>query len=96
MEYPLTRIAISRAREEYLNLNFTEPKQFNIQKVRDEEGDTFWNCEFCEEEEIWVECTRWISANNPQDRQLILDIFWTCEPDLIDLSGWNEEWTTQV
>lgn len=78
-----TKEAIKRAKDHFLQYNTKPPRQFNIGYC--EEGG--WRCEFMQEEESWQDCTTWST-----DFDLILDIFFSEDPDLIDLSSWEDEY----
>jgi hypothetical protein len=74
---------IGKARDEYLKYYNSPPRQFNIQRYK----DGSWDCEFMDEETMWDKCTLWES--NPVT---VLDIFFSLDVELINLSRWNEEW----
>lgn len=76
------------AREHYIEYNFKAPRQFNVQKYVDEEGEESWEFEFKACEGEWSKCTTWTS-----DFDKIQEIFWSCDPDLIGLENWDEEFT---
>lgn len=81
------RQAIFEAREEYLKYAVTYPKQFNIAKSK----SRGWSVEFHEKETCWEEgYITWES-----DPKVVLDLFFTADEDLVNLFGWDEEWTEE-
>lgn len=77
----LERKEIELAKEFYLKFHSGTPKQFNVSKRLDH-----FSCEFMEEESTWREGTTWMSG------EAVKALFETCDPSLVDLSSWNEEW----
>jgi hypothetical protein len=78
-----TRDVLEKAREDYLKYSVTAPAQFNIKYSNEDR----WEAEFHEDETCWSESfTTWMSGT------AVLDLFFSLDIDLIDLSGWNEEW----
>lgn len=81
-----TREIIYNAAERYLNMNTSKrlPEQFNI-RFSERDG---WDCEFHEYESCWTEgYTTWES-----DKDIIEQLFFNQDPDLINLSSWESDW----
>lgn len=77
-----TKEIIEKARNEYLLYNVKAPRQFNL--GYDEESG--WRCEFVEEESVWNNgFTTWISGD------IVLEIFFSSDIELLDLQLWDEE-----
>lgn len=66
------------------------PRQFNLQIGKNEWGDIFYKVEFNEREGIFYDAMTWESGAKATE------IFIHCDADMIDLTFWDNDWTTQI
>lgn len=80
-EFP--KEAIEKAVQKYLSHATTPPKQFNI-AYSCIEG---WSCEFNKDNQCWTDgFLRWI-----EDEEEVLELFFSKDPDLVDISDFEED-----